>query len=151
MFKTLISNRKAFHDYHIMDRHEAGIALLGTEVKSLREAKGNLKDSWVDIDDNNEAFLMEMHISPYSFGNKQNHSEKRRRKLLLKKKEISRLKQMVQERGLTVIPLRVYFKGAHIKAEIAVAKGKKLYDKRDSAKRKQAERDIKRAMKNASL
>ena len=145
--KTLVSNRKAFHDYHIMDRLEAGIALQGTEVKSLRAARGNLKDSWVDIATNNEAFLMEMHISPYRFGNRANHSEKRRRKLLLKKKEITRLRQMVQERGLTIVPLRVYFKGAHIKVEIALAKGKKLYDKRDTARRRQADLDIKRALK----
>ncbi len=145
--KTLVSNRKAFHDYHIMDRLEAGIVLQGTEVKSLRAARGNLKDSWVDID-NNEAFLMEMHVSPYSFGNHANHQEKRRRKLLLKKREITRLRQMVQERGLTIVALRVYFKGAHIKVEIALAKGKKLYDKRETARRRQADLDIKRALKD---
>ena len=146
--KTLVSNRKAFHDYHIMDRMEAGIALQGTEVKSLRAARGNLKDSWVDIDNHNEAFLMEMHISPYNFGNRANHQEKRRRKLLLKKREIVRLRKMVQERGLTIVPLRVYFKGAHIKVEIALAKGKKLYDKRETARRRQADLDIKRALKD---
>lgn len=144
--KIIVSNRKAFHDYHIMDRYEAGISLLGTEVKSLRQGRGNLKDSWVDIDDN-EAFLREMHISHYSFANRQNHAEKRPRKLLLKKKEITKLRQLIQERGLTVVPLTLYFKGSYIKVEIAVAKGKKLYDKRETAKRKQAEREIKRALK----
>ncbi len=146
--KTLISNRKAFHDYHIMERWEAGVVLQGTEVKSLRAARGNLKDSWVDIDKHDEAFLMEMHISPYSFGNRANHQEKRRRKLLLKKREIVRLRQMVQERGLTIVPLRVYLKGAHVKIEIALAKGKKLYDKRETARRRQADLDIKRALKD---
>lgn len=144
--KVIVSNRKAFHDYHIMDRYEAGISLLGTEVKSLRQGRGNLKDSWVDID-NNEAFLREMHISHYSFANRENHAEKRNRKLLLKKREIAKLRQLIQERGLTVVPLAVYFKGTHIKVEIAVAKGKKLYDKRETAKRKQAEREISRALK----
>ncbi len=146
--KTLINHRKAFHDYHIMDRLEAGIVLQGTEVKSLRAGRGNLKDSWVDVDDNDEAFLMEMHISPYSFGNRANHEDKRRRKLLLKKRETIRLRQMAQERGLTIVPLRVYFKGAHIKVEIALAKGKKLYDKRETARRRQADLDIKRALKD---
>ena len=144
--KIIVSNRKAFHDYHIMDRYEAGISLVGTEVKSLRQGRGNLKDSWVDID-NNEAFLREMHISHYSFANRENHAEKRNRKLLLKKKEIAKLRQLIQERGLTVVPLSLYFKGFRIKVEIAVAKGKKLYDKRETAKRKQAEREISRALK----
>ena len=133
-----------------MDRYEAGISLLGTEVKSLRQGRGNLKDSWVDIE-GNEAFLREMHISHYSFANRQNHAEKRARKLLLKKREIAKLRQLTQERGLTVVPLNLYFKGIHIKVEIAVAKGKKLYDKRETAKRKQAEREINRAIKERQI
>ena len=131
-----------------MDRFEAGIVLQGTEVKSLRAARANLKDSWVDIDDHYQAYLMAMHISPYNFGNRANHAEKRRRKLLLKKREIVRLRQAVQERGLTIVPLRAYFKRAHIKIEIALAKGKKLYDKRETARRRQANLDIQRALKD---
>ena len=144
--KPLISNRKAFHEYHILERFEAGIALQGTEVKALRSAKGNLKDSWVDIN-NGEAYLMEMHISRYSHGNRENHEEKRQRKLLLKKKEINKLQRIVQEKGLTIIPLRAYFKGGNIKIEIATAKGKKLYDKRETVKKRQADRDIARSIK----
>lgn len=145
--RVLVSNRKARHDYHILDRYEAGVVLQGTEVKSLRAARGNLKDSWVDVD-KGEAYLCDMHISPYSFGNRANHDEKRRRKLLLKKKEILQLQRGVQEKGLTIVPLRVYFKGSYIKAEIALAKGKKLYDKRETDKKRQANRDIERHMKD---
>lgn len=145
--RILVSNRKARHDYHILDRYEAGVVLQGTEVKSLRAARGNLKDSWVDVD-KGEAYLCDMHISPYGFGNRANHEEKRRRKLLLKKKEILKLQQGVQEKGLTIVPLQVYFKGSYIKAEIALAKGKKLYDKRETDKKRQANRDIERHLKS---
>ena len=113
----------------------------------MRAARGNLKDSWVDVD-KGEAYLCDMHISPYNFGNRANHDEKRRRKLLLKKKEILQLQRGVQEKGLTIVPLQVYFKGSYIKAEIALAKGKKLYDKRETDKKRQANRDIERHMKD---
>ena len=145
--RILVSNRKARHEYHLLDRYEAGIVLQGTEVKSLRAARGNLKDSWVDVD-KGEAYLCDMHISPYGFGNRANHEEKRRRKLLLKKKEILKLHLGLQEKGLTAVPLRLYFKGSYIKVEIALAKGKKLYDKRETSKKRQADRDIERYIKN---
>lgn len=140
-------NRKAFHDYHIEEKTETGIALLGTEVKSLREGKGNLKDSYVIVKDN-EALLVNCHISPYSHGNITNHEPLRTRKLLLHKKEIERLRGQVAQKGYSLIPLKIYFKGSYAKVEIGLAKGKRQYEKRDAIRKKEADREIERAMKS---
>ena len=135
-------NRKAYHDYHIEEKTEAGIALLGTEVKSLREGKGNLKDSYVLAKDS-ELFLINCHISPYSHGNITNHEPLRTRKLLLHKKEIEKLQRVSGAKGLTLIPLSFYLNANGIvKVKLGVARGKKLYDKRSALK----ERDEKRSM-----
>src|SRR5205807_971377 len=144
--KLIASNRKAFHDYFVLQKIEAGIALTGTEVKSLREARVNLKDSYVDFS-RGEAFLVGAHISPYSHGNRENHEPERKRKLLLHRREIDRLQGQVVEKGLTVVPLRLYFKSGRVKAEIAVVRGKKLFDKRESEKRRELDREAEAAMK----
>ncbi len=144
--KLIASNRKAFHDYHVLDKLEAGIALTGTEVKSLREGAVNLKDSYITVK-NGEAFLFGAHISPYSHGNLQNHDPERTRKLLLHRREIDKLETQVTEKGLTVVPLKLYFKGGRVKAEIGVVRGKKLFDKRESEKRREADREAAAAMK----
>lgn len=146
--KIITDNRKAFHEYIVTDRLEAGIALSGTEVKSARAGKVNLSEGWVNFDDNGEAWLLEAHIGKYSHGNIMNHEEKRPRKLLLKKREIVKLTQSTQEKGYTVLPLKMYFKDSFVKIEIGVAKGKKLHDKRETSKSKEANRDIARAMKD---
>lgn len=140
-------NRKAYHDYHIEETIEAGIALLGTEVKSLREGKGNLKDSYVTVKDN-EVFLLNCHISPYSHGNITNHDPLRTRKLLLHRKEIERLRGKGAQKGYTFIPLKIYFKGSLAKVEIGLAKGKRLFEKRETIKEREAKRMIERAMKS---
>jgi SsrA-binding protein len=144
--KVIATNRKAFHDYFVLQKVEAGIALTGTEVKSLRDGLVNLKDSYVSFD-HGEAFLVGAHISPYSHGNLQNHDPERKRKLLLHRREIDRLFGQVVEKGLTVVPLRLYFKGGRIKAEIALVRGKKLFDKRESEKRRELDREAEAAMK----
>lgn len=141
MEKTLATNRKARHDYFIEKTYEAGIALKGTEVKSIRAGKANLKESYCVIR-NNEAFVVGMHISPYKEGNIFNVDPLRDRKLLLNKREILRINQEVMQKGMAVIPLRLYLKNGLIKMEIAIARGKKLYDKRESI----TERDIKRSL-----
>jgi SsrA-binding protein len=145
--KVVCQNRKAYHDYHIDETVESGIALLGTEVKSLREGKANLKDSYVIIK-GGEVFLLNCHISPYSHGNIMNHDPLRTRKLLLHKKEISRLAGKVVAKGYTLIPLKLYFKDSFAKVEIGLAKGKKLFEKRDTIKEREARREIERAMKS---
>jgi len=144
--KLIASNRKAFHDYFVLQKFEAGIALTGTEVKSLREGRVNLKDSYVDIN-RGEAYLTGAHISPYSHGNRENHDPERKRKLLLHRREIDRLQGQVVEKGLTVVPLRLYFKHGRVKIEIAVVRGKKLYDKRETEKRREMDREAEAAMK----
>ena len=144
--KLIASNKKAFHDYFVLQKFEAGIALTGTEVKSLRDGKANLKDSYVDVD-RGEAFLVGAHISPYSHGNRENHDPERKRKLLLHRREIDKLQGQIVEKGLTIVPLRLYFKGGKVKAEIAVVRGKKLYDKRESEKRRELDREAEAAMK----
>jgi SsrA-binding protein len=145
--KVLCLNKKARHDYSIEESYEAGIALQGTEVKSLRLGKGNLKDSYVHIE-NEEAFLHNTHISPYPFGHQFNHEPERVRKLLLHKREIRRLMGKTHERGYTLITLKIYLKRGKIKIEIGLAKGKTLYDKREDLKRRSAEREMERAMKD---
>lgn len=144
--KVIATNRKAFHDYFVLQKVEAGIALTGTEVKSLREGRVNLKDSYIGFD-HGEAFLISAHISPYSHGNIQNHDPERKRKLLLHRREIDRLQGQVVEKGLTIVPLRLYFKGGRVKAEIAVVRGKKLYDKRETEKRRELDREAEAAIK----
>lgn len=145
--RDLVTNRKARHDYHILESHEAGIALAGTEVKSLRQGKGNLKDSFGRIE-NGELFICNMHISPYEKGNIFNKDPMRPRKLLMRKREILRLFGIVKEKGLTIIPLKLYLneKGL-VKVELAVAKGKALYDKREDVKQRDAGREMERAFK----
>ena len=146
--KLIASNKKAFHEYFVLQKFEAGIELTGTEVKSLRDGKANLKDAYVTFR-NGEAFLFGAHISPYSHGNRENHDPERTRRLLLHRREIEKLEQQVVEKGLTVVPLRLYFKGSRVKTEIAVVRGKKLYDKRETEKRREAERETAAAMKTA--
>src|SRR6058998_2506937 len=144
--KLIASNKKALHDYFVLQKLEAGLELTGTEVKSLRGGKANLKDSYVGFD-RGEAFLIGTHISPYSHGNIANHDPERKRKLLLHKREIEKLRAQVVEKGLTVVPLRLYFKSGRVKTEIAVVRGKKLYDKRETEKRREQEREAAAAMK----
>lgn len=145
--KLIAQNRKARHDYHILDNYEAGIALTGTEVKSLRAGNMNLKDSYVDVS-KDELYLVGAYIAPYEQGNIHNHEPERRRKLLMHKREIVRLAAQVAEKGLTLVPLRVYFKRGKAKVEIGLAKGKQTIDKRDTIKERDAKREIERAMKN---
>lgn len=145
--KIISKNRKAFHDYNIEDKFEAGISLLGTEVKSLRAAKVNLSDGWVDITSQGLVLLKEVHIGIYTHGNRQNHEEKRWRPLLLKKVEIQRLKRQIEEKGFSIVPIKIYFKRALIKVELGLGKGKKQYDKRQSSKEKSAKKEMAQAIK----
>ncbi len=145
--KIVCQNKKAYHDYSIEETIEAGIQLLGTEVKSLRDGKVNLKDSYVLIK-NSEVFLLNCHISPYSHGNIMNHDPLRTRKLLLHKKEIERLRGKAQQKGYTLLPLKLYFKDSYAKLEVGLAKGKRLYEKRETIKEREAKRAIERAMKS---
>jgi SsrA-binding protein len=145
--KVVATNRKAFHDYFIEERYEAGIMLQGTEVKSLREGRVNLQDSYASVR-GSEVFLHQCHISPYSHGNIMNHDPTRVRKLLLHKTEIHKLLVKTQQKGLTLIPLRIYFsKRGYAKVELGLAKGKKLYDRRETIKSREAGREVQRAIK----
>ncbi|MFQ5684621.1 MAG: SsrA-binding protein SmpB [Candidatus Binatia bacterium] len=144
--KIVCVNRKARHDYFIDETFEAGLILLGSEVKSLRDGRANLKDSHARID-RGEAFLVNTHISPYAAANQFNHEPTRTRKLLLHKREIQRLTGKVKERGLTVIPLKLYFKEGKAKVELGLARGKKLYDKREALRKKAARREVERSLK----
>jgi len=144
--KPVATNRKAFHDYFIEDRAEAGLVLTGTEVKSLREGRAQLKDSYVQFRDG-EAFLIGAHISPYGSGSWTNHLPERDRKLLLHRREIDRWSGAVATRGVSCVPLSLYFKGAKAKAEIALVKGKKLHDKRDAIRERDRRREAERAMR----
>lgn len=146
--KTISKNKKAFHDYFVEDSFEAGVELVGTEVKSLRQGGVNLKDSWCQIQ-NGELFVKQMHISPYDKGNIFNRDPLRTRKLLMHKREIHSLDAAISQRGLTLIPLSLYFKGSKVKVQLGLCKGKKLYDKRASAAEKDAKRQIDRSMKEA--
>jgi SsrA-binding protein len=145
--KIVTTNRKAFHDYNIFEKFVAGIVLTGTEIKSIRNNAVNLKDSFCKIDDG-ELFLYNCHISHYDNGNRYNHEEKRTRKLLLTKKEILKISQKIKKDGYTVIPLEVFFVKGLAKVEIGLAKGKKLYDKREDMVKKEQKRDIERLTKN---
>ena len=144
--KTIAENRKARHDYFILESYEAGIELTGTEVKSIRDGGLNLKDSWIAIEEG-EAFIKQMHISPYEKGNIFNKDPLRERKLLLHKREIMKLLGQVKQGGLTLIPISVYFKGSRVKVQVGLCKGKKLHDKRDSIAQRDAKRTIDRALK----
>ena len=145
--KIICVNRKARHDYFIEETYEAGLVLKGSEVKSLREAKANLKDSYARIV-RNEAFLLNVHISQYPAAHQFNHDPTRTRKLLLRKRQILRLGGKVAEKGLTLIPLKLYFKDGKAKVELGLARGKKLYDKRESLRKKAAQREVERSLKS---
>ncbi len=144
--KVVATNPKAFHDYFIEDTYEAGIALTGSEIKSVRAGRVNLRDSFVLIKDG-EAWLINAHIAPYKQAGRQNHDPRRPRKLLLHRYQINRLMGRVQEKGYTIVPLKMYLKGRWAKVEIALAKGKKLYDKRRAIAERDAERQIRRALR----
>jgi SsrA-binding protein len=144
----LVSNRRAGHDYEILETLEAGIILQGTEIKSLRGHGGSLQDAYVLISMSGEPILKNASIAPYKFGTLYNHEEKRDRKLLLHKREIERLRALSQEKGLTLIPLSMYLKEGYVKVKVAVAKGKRSYDKRAALKEREHKRDIERAMKD---
>ncbi len=147
--KVVATNRKAFHDYHIEERLEAGIVLKGTEVKSLREGQVNLRDSYASVD-RGELVLHHCHISPYSHGNIMNHDPVRPRKLLLHRKEINKLLGKSQQKGLTLVPLRIYFSPRGLaKVELALAKGKKQYDRREAIKAREVGREVERAIKGS--
>ncbi|MGH7493404.1 MAG: SsrA-binding protein SmpB [bacterium] len=144
--KIIAQNRKARHDYEILETYEAGIALRGTEVKSLRAGRANLKDAYAAVREG-EVWLYGVHISPYSHGNINNHDPERDRKLLMHRREIRRLIGKTKETGLTVVPLQLYFNHGKVKVELALAKGKKQYDKREAIAKRDAEREMKRAFR----
>ncbi len=142
--RLIASNKKALHDYFVIQTLEAGIVLTGTEVKALRAGKVNLRDAYVGFPhkDRDDMLLLNMHISPYDFGNRENHAPLRPRALLVKTREAIRLRQAVQEKGLTIVPLRIYFSGPYVKVELAIVKGKKSYDKRSDMKERDMERSL---------
>lgn len=146
--RTLVVNRQARFNFEILEKVEAGISLVGTEVKSIREGRANIKEAYADIR-GGEAWLIGAHISPYSHGNITNHDPLRERKLLLNAKEIHRLQGKVMEKGLALVPLRLYLKGRLIKLELGVGRGKKLVDKREDIKKREQEREIQRAIKGS--
>jgi len=144
--KEILTNRQAFHEYHVLDRYEAGIVLVGTEVKSIMAGRVQLKDSYVAIKDG-EAWLLNAHISHYSHGNQQNHDPLRTRKLLLHKKEIEKLTRETTQKGMTLVVTSIYWKNGRIKFEVGIAKGKKLYDKRETEMRKTIDRETRQQLK----
>ncbi|GGE04015.1 SsrA-binding protein [Marinithermofilum abyssi] len=144
--KVIARNKKALHEYHVEDTYEAGIVLTGTEIKSIRQGRVNLKDSYARID-NGEVFLLNMHISPFEQGNRFNHDPTRTRKLLLHKEEINKLIGLTQQKGFTLVPLDVHLKNGFAKVQLALAKGKKLHDKRQTIAKRDADREIRRQMK----
>lgn len=146
--RPVVVNRRARHDYMIVETLEAGISLVGTEVKSIRAGKVNLGDAYAVVE-NGELWLMQMHVSPYEQGNRFNHEPLRKRKLLVHKRQMLRLKQKTQERGLTLIPLSLYFKGRHLKVELALAKGKRSHDRREDMAKRDAEREMERARRGS--
>jgi len=144
---NIAENRKAYHDYHVLESFEAGLVLLGTEVKAIREGRVNLRDSFARIEDG-EAFLYNVNISPYSHRGYAEHEPLRRRKLLLHREEIRKLIGKTVERGMTLVPTRLYFKNGRVKVSVALAKGKKEYDKRETIKRREADRETRAAIKS---
>ena len=147
--KIIANNKKAYHDYFVEEKYEAGISLAGTEVKSLRQGRVNLKDSWCNIV-SGEMFVNAMHISPYEHGNIWGKDPMRVRKLLMHRREINKIFGLLQQQGYSLIPLSIYFKGSRVKLELGLCKGKKLYDKRDAAAEQSAKRTIERALKEQS-
>ena len=146
--RTITTNRRARYDYEIVSRYDAGIMLVGTEVKSLRENKCSLQEAYVGfIRSSDDLFIMNLNIPEYSLGNRENHEPNRNRKLLLHKRELNKLRDSVNEKGMTVVPLSIYFSGHLVKLEIALAKPKKKFDKRESTKKKEVERDLRRKYK----
>ena len=145
--KLIAQNRKAYHDYFIEETYEAGLVLTGTEIKSIRKGSVSLRDAYARVDDG-EVFIYNMHIAPYEQGNRYNHDPLRPRKCLLHKKEIHHLYGAVRQRGVTLVPTKVYIKDGWAKVELALAKGKKLYDKREAAKERDANREIQRALRS---
>lgn len=146
--KVIATNRKAFHNFHIHTRYEAGIELVGTEVKSLRQGKVQMSDAYASVE-GGEVFLHNLHISAYDMASRENHDPIRRRRLLLNKREIRKLWGATNEKGYTIVPLRIYFKGPYAKIEIATARGKKAFDKRQDIARKEAEREMARKIRNS--
>lgn len=146
--KVIATNRRARHDYHILETVEAGLALKGTEVKSLRAGKASLAEAYAGFQ-HGEGFLYGMFINPYDHGNRYNQPERRPRKLLLHKQEIDRLFGQVSQKGFALIPLQLYFRGSHVKVELGIAKGKKMYDKREDLKERETKRELDRAMKES--
>ncbi len=144
--KTIVTNRKAYRDYEIFEKREAGIELMGSEVKSLRAGKVNLSDSYASVE-HGEIILFNLHISPYEMSGKGSHDPLRPRRLLLHKREIRRLLSATAEKGFTLIPLRIYFKGPYVKIELATGRGRKMYDKRERTAQMEADRTIERAMR----
>lgn len=144
--KALAANRAAFHNYHISDKYEAGIALTGTEVKSAMAGRVQLKEAYVSVREG-EAWLLNAHISPYSHGNRENHEPLRTRKLLLHRREIEQLDDATAKQGMTLVPIRMYFKNGRIKIEVGVARGKKMYDKRETEMRRTVERETRAQLK----
>jgi SsrA-binding protein len=145
--RVIAENRKAFHDYHILDRLEAGVALLGTEVKAVREGQVNLRDSFARVD-RGEIWLENVHISPYSHRGYAEHAERRSRKLLLHRHEIRKLIGSVAEKGMTLVPLQLYFKGGRLKVLLGLAKGKQAHDKRETIRRREVDRETRAAIKS---
>jgi SsrA-binding protein len=144
--RVIADNRKAFHDYHVLDTFEAGVALLGTEVKAIREGRVNLRDSYARLD-NGEIWLMNVHISPYSHTGYAHHEERRQRKLLLHRHEILKLAGQVHQKGLTLVPLQMYFKSGRVKIALALVKGKQAHDKRETIRRREVDRETRAAVK----
>ena len=147
--RVIAENRKAFHDYHVLDKWEAGLALLGTEVKAIREGRVNLRDSFARID-NGEVWLMNVHISPYSHSGYAGHDERRQRKLLMHRDEIRKLTGQVAQKGLTLVPLELYFKKGRVKVLLALVKGKQAHDKRETLRRREVDRETRAAVKGRS-
>jgi len=148
--KKIVENRKARHDYHLLERYEAGIVLQGTEVKSLRAGKVNIRDSFARVE-GNEIFLYDLHISPYDHGNRENHDPKRPRKLLLHEKEIKKLYNSTLQAGFTIVPTQMYFSKGRAKVEIALATGKHEYDKREAIKERETQQTIKAILKDKNV
>lgn len=145
--RVIAQNKKAWHDYFVEEKYEAGIVLTGTEIKSIRQGRVNLKDSYCEVE-RGELFAIGVHISPYEQGNRYNHEPLRNKKLLMHRREILKLQGLIQQKGYTIVPLSLYFSGGYVKAELGLCRGKKLYDKRESDAARQASRDIDRHLKD---
>ena len=147
--RVVADNRKAFHDYHVLETWEAGLVLLGTEIKAIREGRVNLRDSFARVD-NGEVWLANVHISPYSHTGYAHHEERRQRKLLMHRHEINKLTGLVREKGLTLVPLQLYFKNGRLKTQLALVKGKQAHDKRDAIRKREVDRETRAAVKQRS-